>query len=221
VQPLRVLQADPAGLGTALLSAPAAADILAILRAAPRPDGVAAAADTAPVAYKTGTSFGFRDAWAFGVTDSVTVGVWMGRADGTPRPGAFARETAAPLMFKLLGLLPAEQRTARAAASLLPDPTPHALSHLAARDGAPLLGGERPRIVYPPPDVLMKLSPGSQLSLEASGGHPPYIWSVNGTPLAGTGASRTASWQPDGPGYVHLTLTDRTGASTQQYLELQ
>jgi penicillin-binding protein 1C len=48
------------------------------------------------IAWKTGTSFGFRDAWAVGVSDRFTVGVWVGRPDGTPNPGFFGANIAAP-----------------------------------------------------------------------------------------------------------------------------
>ncbi|WP_424192531.1 penicillin-binding protein 1C [Ampullimonas aquatilis] len=58
------------------------------------------------VAWKTGTSFGFRDAWAIGVTDNYTLGVWVGRPDGTPNPGFFGANTAAPLLKDLLAILP-------------------------------------------------------------------------------------------------------------------
>jgi penicillin-binding protein 1C len=63
------------------------------------------------VAWKTGTSFGFRDAWAIGVTDRYTVGVWVGRPDGTPNPGFFGANTAAPLVKDLLAALAATQAT--------------------------------------------------------------------------------------------------------------
>jgi penicillin-binding protein 1C len=58
------------------------------------------------LAWKTGTSFGFRDAWAIGVTDRHSVGVWVGRPDGTPNPGFFGANTAAPLLQDLLVLPP-------------------------------------------------------------------------------------------------------------------
>ncbi len=57
-------------------------------------------------AWKTGTSYGFRDAWTIGVTDRHTVGVWVGRPDGTPSPGQYGRATAAPLMFSIIDSLP-------------------------------------------------------------------------------------------------------------------
>ena len=60
------------------------------------------------IAWKTGTSFGFRDAWAIGVTPKYTVGVWFGNADGVGRPGLTGVTTAAPAMFDIFGQLPAE-----------------------------------------------------------------------------------------------------------------
>lgn len=57
-------------------------------------------------AWKTGTSFGFRDAWALGVTDRYTVGVWIGRPDGTPNPGFFGANSAAPLARDIAAILP-------------------------------------------------------------------------------------------------------------------
>jgi penicillin-binding protein 1C len=58
------------------------------------------------LAWKTGTSFGFRDAWAIGVTDTWTVGVWVGRPDGTPNPGFFGANVAAPLLRDVVFALP-------------------------------------------------------------------------------------------------------------------
>ncbi len=57
------------------------------------------------IAWKTGTSYGFRDAWAIGVNDSCTVGVWVGRPDGTPVPGHYGAITAAPVMFAIFDSL--------------------------------------------------------------------------------------------------------------------
>ncbi len=61
------------------------------------------------VAWKTGTSFGFRDAWAVGVTPNHVVAVWVGNADGEGRPGLVGVEAAAPIMFHLFGHLPPSQ----------------------------------------------------------------------------------------------------------------
>ncbi len=58
-----------------------------------------------PIAWKTGTSYGFRDGWAIGITDTHIIGVWLGNADGEGRPGLTGVQAAAPLLFKLLALL--------------------------------------------------------------------------------------------------------------------
>ncbi len=63
------------------------------------------------LAWKTGTSFGFRDAWAVGVTQQHTVGVWVGRPDGTPNPGFFGANTATPLLQDVVAALPEPART--------------------------------------------------------------------------------------------------------------
>lgn len=60
------------------------------------------------VAWKTGTSFGFRDGWAIGLTPEHVVCVWVGNADGEGRPGLTGIEAAAPILFEIFGLLPSE-----------------------------------------------------------------------------------------------------------------
>lgn len=60
----------------------------------------------AQIAWKTGTSHGFRDAWAIGVNPKYVIGVWVGNADGEGRPGLTGSEAAAPLLFDVFGLLP-------------------------------------------------------------------------------------------------------------------
>ncbi len=58
------------------------------------------------IAWKTGTSFGFRDAWAIGTTKDYVVGVWVGNADGEGRPGLVGVQVAAPILFDVFDLLP-------------------------------------------------------------------------------------------------------------------
>ena len=58
------------------------------------------------IAWKTGTSFGFRDAWAIGTTKDYVVGVWVGNADGEGRPGLVGVQTAAPILFDVFDKLP-------------------------------------------------------------------------------------------------------------------
>ena len=92
-----------------LLSPGAAWMVREILESNPRPGERADTFDTARrlrVAWKTGTSYGFRDAWALGATARHTVGVWVGRPDGTPLPGQYGAITALPLLFETFDSLP-------------------------------------------------------------------------------------------------------------------
>jgi penicillin-binding protein 1C len=59
-----------------------------------------------PIAWKTGTSFGFRDGWAIGVTPDFVVGIWVGNADGEGRPGLTGTDAAAPILFDIFSKLP-------------------------------------------------------------------------------------------------------------------
>lgn len=94
-----------------LLSAGAAWIVAEILRTAPdASDGRFAHAAGSRLAHKTGTSYGFRDSWAVGGTPGVTVGVWVGRPDGTPSPGQFGAITALPLLQAVHAALPADYR---------------------------------------------------------------------------------------------------------------
>jgi len=103
------LRDDEARRERRLLSPGAAWIVRTILEAPGRPGEPAYGIDRghrARVAWKTGTSYGHRDAWAFGVTARHTVGVWVGRPDGTPMPGQYGAGTALPLLFALVDALP-------------------------------------------------------------------------------------------------------------------
>jgi penicillin-binding protein 1C len=195
------------GASGTLMSPRAAADVAAILRAQPAPPGVAP--DPAhPIAYKTGTSYGFRDAWAAGFTPGYTVVVWVGRRDNTPLAGATGRDVAAPILFHLFGLLPAEaampDMSADAAGPIAP-----ALTRMSAK---PAL-----RIMFPPGNVELAYEPDAPIDLRAAGGEPRYRWLADGRPLP---VAPRSLWSPDGPGFVHLTVLDQAGRSASADVRL-
>ncbi|MDE2085257.1 MAG: penicillin-binding protein 1C [Xanthomonadaceae bacterium] len=104
-----------------VLSDGAAWIVRAILEANPRPGYRLDTFDPGShprVAWKTGTSYGYRDAWAVGTTPRYTVAVWVGRPDGTPLPGQYGAVTALPLMFEAIDGLPI------AALAATPQPPP-------------------------------------------------------------------------------------------------
>lgn len=83
---------------------PGAAWIVAdVLRHIAPPEG---AINTRQIAWKTGTSYGFRDAWAIGTDNQYTVGIWTGRPDGTPLPGRMGAYAAGPILFDVFRALP-------------------------------------------------------------------------------------------------------------------
>lgn len=114
VNTLRFLQKelDEPTVTRNLLSPASAWVIQDTLSGISRPDSIHTLASTHKkntLAWKTGTSYGFRDSWAIGVNERYTLGVWIGRPDGTPMPGHFGRVTAGPLLFKVADQLPFKQ----------------------------------------------------------------------------------------------------------------
>jgi penicillin-binding protein 1C len=110
-----------------VLSEGAAWIVRNILEANPRPGyspGTFDPGSRPRVAWKTGTSYGFRDAWAVGATRRYTVAVWIGRPDGTPLPGQYGAVTALPLMFQIVDSLP------RSSVSATPAPPPSSVTEV-------------------------------------------------------------------------------------------
>ncbi|MBG7602111.1 MAG: penicillin-binding protein 1C [Gammaproteobacteria bacterium] len=188
---------------TPLLSAKAAAWINRILiDILPPPEHEATHSS---IAYKTGTSYGYRDAWAIGYNAKYTVGVWVGRADGKPRPGHAGRDVAAPLLFDIIEFLPAG--TERLTASWYGTP-PQALRHFGTEIEHQSLfplhihvpgGGGRLR------PVGGCFSTAVQFSVSA--GKPPYYWFINGEPRQQTQQPRF-DWMPETRGQIDVRVMD-------------
>nr|WP_277929979.1 penicillin-binding protein 1C [Lysobacter sp. M15] len=103
LKPLRLRKEDPQAGGTALLSAEAAYIVRDMLRRGPRPDAHATSGlREQPIAWKTGTSWGFRDAWSVGVVGPYVLAVWLGNFDGAPNPALVGVDMAAPLFFSIV-----------------------------------------------------------------------------------------------------------------------
>jgi penicillin-binding protein 1C len=106
--PLRHFADESIADGTPLLSAESSYAVLDMLRSAPRPDA-APAADTGRLhaAWKTGTSWGFRDAWTAGVFGHYVLVVWVGNFDGSGNPSFVGVQAAAPLFFRVMDAMQA------------------------------------------------------------------------------------------------------------------
>ena len=192
-----------------ILDERAAWQVTDILAAAPPPE----AANTAGLAFKTGTSYGYRDAWALGFDGRHVVGVWVGRPDGAPVPGLTGITAAAPLLvdvFARLGprhpLPPAPPGVLRATTASLPPPL-RRVDEPAATAG--------PRIAFPPAGARLALGAGldAELALKVRDGQPPFTWFANGTPIAHEPFARVTPWRPQGAGFVTLAVVDAQGRS--------
>jgi penicillin-binding protein 1C len=217
-KPLRYTKDAPIVEGTPFLSAATSRSLAAILVDAPRPDGIAATVASArQIAYKTGTSYGFRDAWAAGFSPRHTVVVWVGRADGTPRPGTLGRDAAAPLLFKLFDLLP-ETGTRFDESATGKQQAPVNLRRFEA--------AKEPRILFPENGAVIALQPGDAgafrpLPLKAEGGSLPRRWLVNGVPVTADALRNTVYWQPDGEGFVRIVVLDGDDRSATAVIRLK
>jgi penicillin-binding protein 1C len=185
--------------------------VLEILATSPHPAGriPAEVAQGAPqIAFKTGTSYGFRDAWAIGVSDGVAIGVWVGRPDGAPRAGATGRSEALPILFEAFDLLgvPAEERRRPEQAPVAPA--------LVRFDGAEREGLS---ILFPPAGaevLVLDYGPDARgLSLSARGGRGPLVWYAEGARVATEPTSGRAIWRPTAPGFYDVTVVDADGQS--------
>ncbi|MGD8202636.1 peptidoglycan glycosyltransferase PbpC [Pantoea sp. FN0305] len=138
---LRMLASDPL-IERPLLSPGAAWIIRRILAGEAQPQPDAALPAIAPLAWKTGTSYGYRDAWAIGINARYLIGVWVGRPDGTPVAGQFGAASAIPVLNQVHHLLMASPQLRGA---VLPaDPRPASVSALTLcwPGGQPLPAGD-------------------------------------------------------------------------------
>ncbi len=99
IRPLRYRTTQPKADGVRLLSAEASFLVLDMLKDNPRPDHIESAVK---VAWKTGTSWGFRDAWSVGLVGPYALAVWMGNFDGEGNPALVGVSAAAPLFFEII-----------------------------------------------------------------------------------------------------------------------
>lgn len=172
------------------------------------------------VAFKTGTSYGHRDAWAIGFDGAHVVGVWMGRADGTPVPGAFGADLAAPLLFEVFSRI-SPDRVA------LPPPPRGALLVAGAqlpprlRHFEPQTLASTPRIAFPPDGAVLELHPDLPLIPRVQDGQPPYAWLINDAPVATNQTLQAVDLGLQSPGFVTITVIDAAGRAARANIELR
>ena len=217
-QPLHYLPAEPQTTQR-VLTAVAAWEVGDILAGLAPPPG----APENRLAYKTGTSYGHRDAWAIGFDGENVIGVWMGRPDGTPVPGAFGADVAAPVLFQAFARLkpaltpqpPAPPATLLVANAQLPQPLRQFRSRSAAFQVA-----DAPAVAFPPDGSEVELLPEG-LMVRVEGGTAPFTWLANGTPVSTGQPSREVMLADLGRGFVTLSVIDAMGRSARTSVRLR
>jgi penicillin-binding protein 1C len=189
-----------------------------ILRDVPAP----ASASPVGIAFKTGTSYGYRDAWAVGWDGRHVVGVWVGRPDGAPVPGLIGIEAAAPILVDAFARLGPPVPLHSPPPGILVARTnelPPTLRRARVRGADPYrsTGVGPPEIAFPPDGARLDLGveQGGSLALKVRNGVPPFTWLADGAPIAREPFGRTALWTPSGPGYTVLSVVDGLGRGSR------
>ncbi|MBS0238172.1 MAG: penicillin-binding protein 1C [Proteobacteria bacterium] len=181
-------------------------------------------------AYKTGTSYGYRDAWAIGYDGRYVIAVWVGRPDNSSIPGLMGRSAAAPILFDAFERLPGPRTP-------LPGAPANVIRGTNADLPAPLKRWREPgddpaagKFLQPP--VLISFPPdqseiaetdldGEPLVLKADGGALPLTWLVDGKPIPSDAHTREAIWQPASAGFAKLTVIDANGRTDRAFIRLR
>lgn len=188
------------------------------LAGSPPPDNAAGGR----IAFKTGTSYGYRDAWSAGFDGKHTVAVWVGRPDGQPVPSLTGRQAAAPILFDTFARIASKPAPLPAApdgaliasTSRLPLP----LQRFGRNDAA----ADSLKIVFPPNGAELALETElTHLIVKTNGGAAPFRLFVDGMPVGEPENGKAIAWQPSGPGFARLTVMDAAGKSDSVSVRLQ
>jgi penicillin-binding protein 1C len=225
-RPLREIMKDDPRDSLRLLDQVAAWQVGNVLMGTPPPEN----APHNRIAFKTGTSYGFRDAWSVGFDGRITIGVWVGRPDGAPVPGLVGRTAAAPILFDAFA------RTGKLPVAL-PKPPKGALMASNAKLPLPLrrfrpvgelvrTGGEQaPHIQFPLNgsriDVDRSAGGFAAMPVKIAGGVLPITMLVNGASVGEIDGRRQRLVDPPGPGFARLTVIDATGAADSVVIRVQ
>ncbi len=181
------------------------------------------------LAYKTGTSYGYRDAWAIGFDGQHVIGVWLGRPDGASVPGILGAGLAAPLLFEAFGRLKHDLTPLAAppASTLMVSNSdlPQPLRRFRGVNAGFEVDANPPEITFPPDGARVELGldegRAMPLVMKVRNGTPPFTWIADGVPFLIATRERQVEWVVNGPGFVHLSVVDAKGLSKQTRIEVR
>ena len=210
-----------------LMDQVAAWQVGSILLGTPPPEN----APANQIAFKTGTSYGYRDAWSVGFDGRMTIGVWVGRPDGAAVPGLVGRTAAAPILFDAFarsGKLPAPlpkppKGTLVAANAKLPLPLRRfrPIGELVRTEGE-----LAPHIQFPLNGSRIEVAglaadEPEALPVKVAGGVLPMTMLVNGVAVGEINGKHQLMIEPPGPGFTRLTVIDASGAADTVVVRIQ
>jgi penicillin-binding protein 1C len=208
--------------GPKLLGSIAAWHVIDMLAGVPAP----AESRQLPIAYKTGTSYGYRDAWSIGFDGQHVIGVWVGRADNGAVPGISGIVSAAPILFRSFEILETE---------LKPFPrAPTGARRLSIDELSPINQRFQPpstsrinvgrdnqalNVTFPANGSEIELSTGIDGSnlpvvVKLQGGIPPFWLLADDKPVGIPSRRRQLLWAPESRGLSRLTVMDSRGHTT-------
>jgi penicillin-binding protein 1C len=216
----RLRPGDPIDTGACLVSPYAARATADILADAPPPNGfnqLQALDGARRVGFKTGTSYGFRDAWAVGFDKWHTVAVWVGRPDGAAHLGAYGATAAAPLLMQIFETLPVPDSGIRySAPELGPLASNHQLPPRLVRFGDS--GATDLSVFFPRNGATIESGRPAgvpvELTLMAQGGRAPYVWRILGRQETTT-QTPSLKWKFDERGQSDVRIVDSNGEWAQ------
>ena len=224
--PLREIVGQPKRDSLRLMDEVAAWQVGNVLIGSPPPEN----APHNRIAFKTGTSYGYRDAWSVGFDGRMTIGVWVGRPDGAPVPGLVGRAVAAPILFDAF---------ARSGKLPVPLPKPPKGTLVASNAKLPLplrrfrpvgelvrtSGEQTPHIQFPLNGSRIEIAgsgaEASAVPVKVAGGVLPMTMLVNGVSVGEIDGRRQRLVDPPGPGFARLTVIDATGAADTVVIRIQ
>jgi penicillin-binding protein 1C len=203
--------------GVRLMREAAARSVLDILRETPAPEGRPPSALTRRgprMAFKTGTSYGFRDAVSAGAVGGYVIVVWTGRADGGARGGLTGRDVALPLLFDAADAIDSPGAAPR---PIAPRGAPKSLGQLARPDG------DGPRLIFPPNGAAVRveaLGPKSRgLVLAATG--ETLRWYVSGEAVPIDPVAGRPVWRPQSEGFYDVRAVDPSGREARARVRIR
>ncbi|MFI4937473.1 MAG: penicillin-binding protein 1C [Candidatus Berkiellales bacterium] len=209
ILPISYLESDELANPTTLLSARSSQMLTNILAYSLEDDG-------RTISFKTGTSYGHRDALMIGYNQRYVVGIWTGMPNGEPMGPISARDLLLPLLAKIFKILP------EAPLIMIP---PNEVPAIALKVNTQPLAQNEPRLMFPINDTVLVLEYENEnlksIPLTVKGGTRPYTWLVDNQIIVQNSWQQQQFWVPPNSGFYTIAVMDVNGKVDRAKIEIQ